>query len=146
MKVNPPARRRGQASFNCCVSERNHRLHCYRPRSLGTPRKRGGIRRSSFRYGWFGNSPQRDLDKACGDGRFACQRAIEALSTKPCQIAGIDGGSLKVGARADLVVFDQTQAGKWIGRVCFQREKHTLCRLVTPGQGCRNCCGRKSCL
>lgn len=37
---------------------------------------------------------------------FPILRLIEAMSTKPCQILGIDGGTLKEGSRADVVVID----------------------------------------
>jgi dihydroorotase len=39
-------------------------------------------------------------------GTFSATRLIEALSTGPARVARIEGGSLKVGARADLVLLD----------------------------------------
>lgn len=37
---------------------------------------------------------------------FPVLRLIEAMSTRPCQILGLDGGTLKESARADLTVID----------------------------------------
>ncbi len=37
---------------------------------------------------------------------FPVLRLIDALSTKPCQILGLDGGTLREGARADVAVID----------------------------------------
>ncbi|MGQ9463257.1 MAG: dihydroorotase [Candidatus Fervidibacter sp.] len=37
---------------------------------------------------------------------FPILRLVEAMSTKPCQILGIDGGTLKEGSRADVAVID----------------------------------------
>jgi dihydroorotase len=42
-------------------------------------------------------------------GIFSAKRLMEALSTAPAKIARIEGGSLKVGARADLVLLDPEQ-------------------------------------
>ncbi len=39
-------------------------------------------------------------------GQISAARAIEAMSAKPCQIAGIPGGRLDEGAKADFVIFD----------------------------------------
>ena len=54
-------------------------------------------------------------------GVLPAKRAIEALSTKLCQIAGIDGGSSKVGARGrfgGLRSRRKLESGS--GRVCFK--------------------------
>lgn len=37
---------------------------------------------------------------------FPILRLVEAMSTKPCQILGIDGGTLREGSRADAAVID----------------------------------------
>ncbi len=37
---------------------------------------------------------------------FSVLRLIEAMSTKPCQILGLDGGTLREGSRADVTVID----------------------------------------
>jgi dihydroorotase len=37
---------------------------------------------------------------------LSAKRLVEALSSAPAKIARVDGGSLKVGARADLVLLD----------------------------------------
>lgn len=37
---------------------------------------------------------------------FSVMRLVEAMSTKPCQILGLDGGALKEGSRADVTVID----------------------------------------
>lgn len=37
---------------------------------------------------------------------FSIMRLIEAMSIKPCQILGLDGGTLKEGSRADVTVID----------------------------------------
>jgi dihydroorotase len=37
---------------------------------------------------------------------FPVVRLIEAMSTKPCQILGLDGGTLREGSRADVTVID----------------------------------------
>mgnify|MGYP000275663653 CR=1 FL=1 len=37
---------------------------------------------------------------------FPILRLVEAMSTKPCQILGLDGGTLKEGSRADVTVID----------------------------------------
>ncbi len=37
---------------------------------------------------------------------FSVLRLIEAMSTKPCQILGLEGGTLREGSRADLTVID----------------------------------------
>ncbi len=37
---------------------------------------------------------------------FSVMRLIEAMSIKPCQILGLDGGTLKEGSRADVTVID----------------------------------------
>jgi dihydroorotase len=42
-------------------------------------------------------------------GRFSASRLIEALSTSAARVARIEGGSLKVGARADLTLLDPEQ-------------------------------------
>jgi dihydroorotase len=39
-------------------------------------------------------------------GHISWLRAIDALSTKPVRVLGVDGGSLKVGQPADVVVID----------------------------------------
>jgi dihydroorotase len=44
------------------------------------------------------------------DGALSPQRLIEALSTAPARVAGLEGGSLKEGARADLAVIDPERA------------------------------------
>jgi len=40
------------------------------------------------------------------DGTLTATRLVEALSTSPSKVARLDGGTLKVGARADVVVID----------------------------------------
>ncbi len=42
-------------------------------------------------------------------GELSAQRAIEALSTRPCQIVGTQGGRILEGARADFVIFNPDQ-------------------------------------
>jgi dihydroorotase len=37
---------------------------------------------------------------------FPIMRLVEAMSTKPCQILGLDGGTLREGSRADVTVID----------------------------------------
>ncbi|MFN3423026.1 MAG: dihydroorotase, partial [Armatimonadota bacterium] len=37
---------------------------------------------------------------------FSVMRLVEAMSTKPCQILGLDGGTLEEGSRADVTVID----------------------------------------
>ncbi|GBC97811.1 Dihydroorotase [bacterium HR17] len=37
---------------------------------------------------------------------FSVMRLVEAMSTKPCQILGLDGGAPKEGSRADVTVID----------------------------------------
>lgn len=37
---------------------------------------------------------------------FSVMRLVEAMSTKPCQILGLDGGTLREGSRADITVID----------------------------------------
>lgn len=37
---------------------------------------------------------------------FPIMRLVEAMSTKPCQILGLDGGTLQEGSRADVTVID----------------------------------------
>ncbi|MFA0732714.1 MAG: hypothetical protein LKKZDAJK_002840 [Candidatus Fervidibacter sp.] len=37
---------------------------------------------------------------------FPLMRLVEAMSTKPCQILGLDGGTLREGSRADVTVID----------------------------------------
>jgi dihydroorotase len=39
-------------------------------------------------------------------GHFSALRLVEALSTSPCRVAQIEGGTLKEGTRADLVLLD----------------------------------------
>ena len=43
-------------------------------------------------------------------GQLSAERLIEAMSTKPCQIVGIEGGKLAPGAKADFVVFDPARS------------------------------------
>jgi len=40
------------------------------------------------------------------DGRVPLMRLIDAMSTRPAQIFGLDAGTLKVGAKADITVID----------------------------------------
>ncbi|TNM65174.1 dihydroorotase [Aliirhizobium smilacinae] len=40
------------------------------------------------------------------DGRVPLMRLIDAMSTRPAQIFGLDAGTLKVGARADITLID----------------------------------------
>jgi len=40
------------------------------------------------------------------DGRVPLMRLIDAMSTRPAQIFGLDAGTLKVGAKADITLID----------------------------------------
>ena len=56
-------------------------------------------------------------------GVFSASRLIAALSTAPAKIARIEGGSLKVGARADLVLLDPDQ--RWtISKEALRSRSH----------------------
>jgi len=45
-------------------------------------------------------------------GYITLSRLIEIMSTKPAEILGIDGGTLKIGSPADIIIFSETD--KWV--------------------------------
>ncbi|MDW8025999.1 MAG: dihydroorotase [Armatimonadota bacterium] len=60
---------------------------------------------------------------------FPVMRLVEAMSTKPCQILGIDGGTLREGSRADITVIDPH--AEWV----VQPEKFRSKGKNTPYSG-----------
>lgn len=58
-------------------------------------------------------------------GEIGLPRLIDAMSTRPAEIAGIDGGTLKAGAAADVVVFDPEEP--WVVEMAdiLSRAKNT---------------------
>jgi dihydroorotase len=56
-------------------------------------------------------------------GELGALRLIEALSTAPARLARIEGGTLAVGARADLVLLDP--AARWtVTREALRSRSH----------------------
>ena len=77
-------------------------------------------------------------------GDVPLMRLIDAMSTRPAQIFGLDAGTLKPGAKADITLIDLDEP--WIvsqGRDRFALEKHAVrrCPLYRPGR-CNLCCGK----
>ncbi len=62
---------------------------------------------------------------------FPVMRLVEAMSTKPCQILGLDGGTLREGSRADVTVIDPD--AEWV----VQPEKFRSKGKNTPYAGWR---------
>jgi dihydroorotase len=60
---------------------------------------------------------------------FPLMRLVEAMSTKPCQILGLDGGTLREGSRADVTVIDPD--AEWV----VQPEKFRSKGKNTPYAG-----------
>jgi len=60
---------------------------------------------------------------------FPVMRLVEAMSTKPCQILGLDGGTLREGSRADITVIDPN--AEWV----VQPEKFRSKGKNTPYAG-----------
>ncbi len=60
---------------------------------------------------------------------FPVMRLVEAMSTKPCQILGLDGGTLREGSRADVTVIDPN--AEWV----VQPEKFRSKGKNTPYAG-----------
>jgi dihydroorotase len=60
---------------------------------------------------------------------FPLVRLVEAMSTKPCQILGLDGGTLREGGRADVTVIDPD--AEWV----VQPEKFRSKGKNTPYAG-----------
>ncbi len=56
---------------------------------------------------------------------FPVLRLIDALSTKPCQILGLDGGTLREGARADVTVIDPNAVWTMDAQRFFSKGRNT---------------------
>ncbi|MGH9789489.1 MAG: amidohydrolase family protein, partial [Candidatus Acidiferrales bacterium] len=54
------------------------------------------------------------LERLVHSGKISLKRMIELLSTTPARILGVEGGQLKVGAPADVTLFDPDR--KWTYR------------------------------
>ena len=61
--------------------------------------------RSAQRRDRLGDRTSCAVTSGCGE-KTALPRVVEALSTMPARLAGIPGGSLKVGVPADIVIFE----------------------------------------
>lgn len=59
------------------------------------------------------------------DGSLPLLRLIEAMSTRPAAIAGLDAGSLKTGAPADVVVFDPEEPWVLNAKDILSKAKNT---------------------
>lgn len=59
------------------------------------------------------------------DGSIPLMRLIDALSTKPAQLFGLDAGTLKIGAKADLAIIDLEEP--WVVKLdeLYSRSKNT---------------------
>ncbi|HEX9764861.1 MAG TPA: dihydroorotase [Candidatus Acidoferrales bacterium] len=54
------------------------------------------------------------LERLVHSGKISLGRLVELLSTNPARILGVEGGALKIGAPADVTIFDPEQ--KWTCR------------------------------
>ena len=54
------------------------------------------------------------LERLVHTGKISLKRLVELLSTSPARILGVEGGALKVGATADIAIFDPER--KWTYR------------------------------
>ena len=54
------------------------------------------------------------LERLVHSGKISLGRLVELLSTNPARILGVEGGALKIGAPADVTIFDPEQ--KWTYR------------------------------
>lgn len=59
------------------------------------------------------------------DGSLTLTRLIEAMATRPAEIAGLDAGTLKAGAPADVVVFDLEEPWVLNARDILSKAKNT---------------------
>lgn len=113
MKVNPPLR--GEEDRQALIAAlADGTIDCIATDHAPWARHEKEVEFDAAPFGMVGLETALSViwTKLVATGVLPAKRAIEALSTKPCQIAGIDGGSLKVGARADLVVFDPDASWK----------------------------------
>ncbi len=71
---------------------------------------------------------KRCLRQPCGSitaDRSACMRLIDALSTRPAQIFGLDAGTLKPGAKADITLIDLDEPWLVSRDMLLSRSKNT---------------------
>jgi len=58
-------------------------------------------------------------------GRISLSRLVELMSTNPCKLLGLPGGSLKVGEAADIVLFDPNREWTFTEEAIRSKSKNT---------------------
>ncbi len=71
------------------------------------------------------------LTKLYHDRHVSLTRVIELLSTRPARVLGIEGGTLREGARADIVLFDKEREWTVHPDELVSRSKNTVFKGMT---------------